>query len=151
MAGPSAPAPVSTRPITCPAHSASMKCWPPWLAARARLPSMCTASPSIVIASGKSCRLRLPAGTCRRLAPQRQMLAKKVEMRLGRRRVPSVTAGDLRQQQDGQQTEDRMLDVAPAVVLDPGKGPTNSRQHALSPTGLNACGYGRQITAARWQ
>lgn len=86
----------------------------------------------------------------RRLAPQWQMLAKKVEMRLGPsgRRVPSVTAGDLRQQQDGQQTEDRMLDVAPAVVLDPGKDPTNSRQHALSPTGLNACGYGRQITAA---
>src|SRR5688500_815680 len=78
------------------------------------------------------------------------MLAKKVEMRLGPggRRVPAVTAGDLRQQQDGQQTEDRMLDVAPAVVLDPGKDPTNSRQHALSPTGLNACGYGRQITAA---
>ena len=54
------------------------------------------------------------------LAPQRPMLAKKIERRLGPggRRVPSVTAGDLRQQQDRQQTEDRRLDVAPAVVLD---------------------------------
>src|SRR3954454_21578730 len=79
----------------------------------------------------------------RRLAPQRQMLTKKVEMRLGPggRRVPSLTAGDLRQVQDGQQTEDRMLHVAPAVILDAGKAPPNSCQHPLSLPRLNACGY----------
>src|SRR3954453_21910580 len=77
----------------------------------------------------------------RRCLPEIEMPAKQVVVHRGPvgGRVPAAASGDPRQQQDHQQTEQRMFGGPSSIVPEVGKGLADVHKHALVSTQIEGC------------